>query len=399
MTATLEATTAAVTTTGPQLREALRWATGMRGSPAAGAVRVTVSGGELILAGYDFETVRLADLELQAAGQPATATVLVPAAGLLAAARALPAGKKPVEVMVHDGAQVDLTAEPGTVRAHRITTGTFGTAPGYPNLPPAPGLAGMFDGPAFRAAALRVCVAASGEQQLPWLTAVRMQTDDGQVWMSATDRYQIAIEPVPVQAATAGQWLFPGRELAAFAAISTAGQAYLLGGDGDLVGLTDGTWTVLTRRVTGEPVDVRRFIAQQEHRCPFACQVTVDAPALAALLQAGPVKIKGAVAGGKTLPDITYVDVVTAPGQDGLSLRLEKGEKPWAADVAARVDGGKLVAGWNPAKLAGLLGVLDGPAVIHLAPGDSGRVLNPVKITCPAAPGWTGMLAMVDPSK
>jgi DNA polymerase III sliding clamp (beta) subunit (PCNA family) len=391
MTTTMEATSATVTTTGPQLRKIISFALGLRGSPASGAIRVSVSGAALIVAGYDFETVRLADIDLGAAN-PAPASVLVPGLPLLEAARTMPKGRQPVEVTVRDGEQVDLTAEPGTVRAARITVTTL---PGlaWPALPAAGGLAGIFDGPVFRETAPRVCVAASAEPQLPWLGSVRMQADKDGMWWSATDRYKIAAHLVPWEAQEQGDWLFPGRELAAFAKVCDGSQVYLLTGAG-LVGLTDGAWTVLTRQVTGEPVDVRAFIGDREKRVRYTCTITADAAHLAAVLgQAAKVK----KADPKS-PISPWVDVTAAPGTP-LAMRLVLGETAWTGTADATVEGGKLGAGWNPSYLAAILGVLDGPVTIHLAPGKDGRVTNPVKITCPAQPDWTGMLAMIDPSK
>lgn len=400
MTATLDTATAAVMTTGPQLRTITKWVLGLKGAPAEGAVRVTVAGTELIVVSTDFETVRIADVELDQA-EPGTATVIIPGLALKAAVEALPKGKQPVEVSVQDGVMADITTEPGTTRAHRVSIG-WDCGRGWPDLPATPALATAVDFGVFAEVTRRVAVAACGEPMLPWLGSIRMHGDpDGGLWLTATDRYKIGAEKVACDPACDGDWMFPAREADAWTRVAGGPVAYLLADQGQLVGLTDGTWTVLTKRVTGDPVDVRQWMPAQEVRHPFTAQVTVDAEGLGSLLTGtgGAAKIKGALLGGKTIRETAYVDVAAVPGEQ-LTLTLQRGEQPWGpGHVDAQVDGPKLVAGWDPRYLGAILGVLSGPVVIRLAPGDDGRVLNPARITCEACPGWTGWLAMIDPSK
>jgi DNA polymerase III beta subunit, central domain len=390
---------AAVLTTGPQLRKAVRWVTGLP-VLACGAVRVIVAGNDLILSATDFETTRLVWLELAASGAPEVAQVLVPGRLLTEIAAAMPAG--PVEVSVTGGVQVDLTGDPGGEGANRVSVVPDQGYDSYPAQPALPGPAGQGDMAALAAAVARVAVAADDGRTapVPWLSAIRMQTGAEGLLMGATDRYKIAAELLPW---TGGQdtadVLFPAVQVKAFCRAADGQAAYLYADTGPLVALTDGTWTVITRRVVADPVDVHGYITGQERKHRFAGQITVDARTLATVLKE-PARIKGALAEGRTLPAITYLDVATTAGQDGLTLTLCRGEKPWTATCDAATDCGQVTAGWNPAYLASILGVLDGDVVIHLAaPGKDGRLLKPVKITCQASPGWTGMLAMCDPSK
>ena len=108
---------ATITTSVRSIRAAARVA---RAGP--GDVRVSVTGGSLVLACYDGDTCLLAGIPDPAADPAASASVLVPAGHLASAIDALPA-RAPVEVTVHDGDKVDLVTGGGTTRAQRISVG------------------------------------------------------------------------------------------------------------------------------------------------------------------------------------------------------------------------------------------------------------------------------------
>jgi hypothetical protein len=115
---------ATVTITVGELRKAARWARPGLGNPlpVLGDVRVSVTGGQLVLAVFDGETLLMAAVPGAAADPGRPAAVLVPAGHLAAAVEVLPA-KGPVEVTVHDGDKVDLVTGGGTTRAQRISVG------------------------------------------------------------------------------------------------------------------------------------------------------------------------------------------------------------------------------------------------------------------------------------
>ena len=115
---------ATVTITAGEFRKAARWARPDPGTtlPARGDVRVSVTGGRLVLAVFDGDTCLLAGVLDPAADPARPASVLIPAGHLAAAIDALPP-RAPVEVTVHDGDKVDLVTGGGTTWAQRISVG------------------------------------------------------------------------------------------------------------------------------------------------------------------------------------------------------------------------------------------------------------------------------------
>jgi DNA polymerase III sliding clamp (beta) subunit (PCNA family) len=389
--------TAGVTITAAELRKAIGWVKPSKGwAPGTvfTGVRVTVSGGRLILAYYDQETALAADLEA-----PATvggvASVVVDWAQLRETVMAHPPGKTPIEIMVHDQDQVDVTAG-----KHRVSVEAIDTAWQYPQLPAPPPPVGALPGPGFRDVLGRVAPMASDKPELPWLGAVRMRATRDGLDLTATDRYRIGAEEVPwLDPVTAdADVLFPAGLAARFSKVSDGPAVFLFVGavqgpkalsGPDAAALSDGTWTVITRPPYGDPIDIRKYLAGKDTG-GYAAALTVDAAALAALL-AGPAKVKVAE-GAQT----TFVDLLAVPGEK-VTMRLECGVTQWSGEIDAELAGEKLVAGFNPAYLASMMACLDGPAVIQLTANDSGRVLTPAKVTGQSAPGWTGMVVPVKP--
>lgn len=380
----------ALMTTGVELRKAVRWVQpGVhRGAEVLGAVRVTVAAGRLIFSSFDCETIRMADLTLGDDTGP-VASVLVDGAALANLAAAAADGRKPVEVAITGSTQVDVTSEPGTDRAGRLTLAACDPA-GYPAIPALPGLAAILDPALFRAAVTRVGGLVSKERELPWLQSVRIQARTDAVTFGATDRYRMGVEHVPATVMADADVLFPGRLADAFTRVTDGPQVYLLADGLGLAGLTDGTWTVITRMVQAEPINLEKYLASQPEP---EVTLTVGAAILAALLNSA-AAVQPAKKG-----ELAWVDITAVPGK-GLDMTLHHGATAWTGKLdAVTHDGPELVAAYKPAMLASMLAVLDGDVVIHLTPGPDGRVLKGAVITAGSAPGFTGAVGGVDPSK
>lgn len=364
----------AVMTTPAELRKAIRWVRpGRCPLPVLRAVQVQVTGNRLILTCFDYETVSTVDLDL-ACAHPGQGTVLADGDQLAGLVGALPSkGSPPVEVAVHDG-QVDLTVSPGTVNAARLTVAGIDPA-AYPALPALPPAVGLVPGDAFRAALRRVMAAASTDDTLPSCCAVRLHAEPGRLGLTATDRYRIGLDEVPwTTQVREGSWNLPRVQADRFAKVST-GPDVILFGDTQLAGLTDGTWTLITRPTASEPIDVRRYV---KSRAGFDAEITADPQALAAGLR----------------------QAAKACDKDHEHVRID-------ADKVLRLAVGGytgVVAGqasrplWmmvNPVYLASLLDGLSGEVTIRCVAGKDGRAVKPVTITGGSAPDFTGMLALV----
>lgn len=95
--------------------------------------------------------------------------------------------------------QVTLTLEESkvvlTCKSSRFTLATMPVEE-YPELPAQPELAGTVDGSAFARAVSQVITAASRDDTLPILTAVKLELEGDRITFLATDRYRLAMREI-----------------------------------------------------------------------------------------------------------------------------------------------------------------------------------------------------------
>lgn len=134
--------------------------------------------------------------------------VLVPGRLLAEIVRALPA--QPVDLRL-EGSRVVLTC--GTAR---FTLPTM-QVEDYPALPDMPSAAGTVDSSTFADAVAAVALAAGRDDTLPVLTGVRVEIEDQELTLAATDRYRLAVRTLPWKPDQSGlstTALVPARTLA-----------------------------------------------------------------------------------------------------------------------------------------------------------------------------------------
>lgn len=397
---------AAVMTTGAQLRKLIGWArpAARPALPILGAVRVTVTGTRLILATFDYETARVADTEGTPAAEPgpAAASALVPGNALAGMIRALPSGKTPVEVAVRDSEGVDLTAQPLTTRAARLTVPALDDPAGYPPLPGLPPARGTISGDVFRGAAARLTLAASDDDTLPVIGCVHL-TFGNRLAADATDRYVLVAEDLdwtPAHAKNPPREVnVPATAVAAFAK-AAAGDLVFVFADAEHAAFTDGSCTMITRTVPGDYPRVRQFIKPDSD---YPSAATADAAELAAALadaagvldaavkthkqRCGDCKPATLCPQGSALAKLpALIDV----GPAGLTVRAHTLTRP----VAAQVDAEECTLRFNPRFLTTVTGAGPGPVAIRwLSP------VKPARVTLPGVPGYQAVIMPVRDAK
>lgn len=151
----------------------------------AGVKLAAVADGGLTITGFDYErsTVLSVPANVTTPGE-----AVVPGRLLADIAKTLPA--KPVELSL-DADRVTIVC--GSARY------TLNTLPldEYPALPVTPAESGTISGPLLAAAVAQVAPAAARDDTLPALTSIRIEADDTQLTLSATDRYRVAVRRVP----------------------------------------------------------------------------------------------------------------------------------------------------------------------------------------------------------
>jgi DNA polymerase-3 subunit beta len=150
--------------------------------PVLAGVRIEAdASGVLHLSSFDYEVSARSEI---AAEVSEPGIVLVSGRLLAEISRALPA--KPVDVVL-EGTKVTVTCG-----ASRFTLLTM-PVEDYPALPAMPEISGSIDGDQLTQAVAQVTVAASRDDTLPLLTAVRVEIEGEKITLLATDRYRLAL--------------------------------------------------------------------------------------------------------------------------------------------------------------------------------------------------------------
>ncbi|GAA1257596.1 DNA polymerase III subunit beta [Sphaerisporangium rubeum] len=209
------------------LADAVAWcARSLPGRPAVpvlSGIMLEASDGGVTLSVFDYDVSARAFVEADVA-EPGTA--VIPGRVLAEITKSLPG--EPVEIVTAGGEAV-LTC--GSTEFGLLTL----PVDDFPTLPAMPPAAGSVGGGVFAAAVGQVAVAASRDNSLPMLTGVRVDVDDVDVSLAATDRYRIAARDFLWHPETSGQRLsamVPARVIADVARSLRAGEVTVGFGDG-----------------------------------------------------------------------------------------------------------------------------------------------------------------------
>jgi DNA polymerase-3 subunit beta len=181
--------------------------------PVLSGLRLDAAEG-LTLSCFDYELAATTRLPADIA-EPGSA--LVPGRLLAEITRSLPG--QPAEFR-SDGDEVTLTCGSAEFALVSLPTAE------YPELPPAPPLAGTVDGGDLAAALAQVLPATSRDDTLPMLTGVCLDIRGDVVTLAATDRYRLAVRDLhwaPAQPGMRAVALVPGRTLADAARVMVPG--------------------------------------------------------------------------------------------------------------------------------------------------------------------------------
>jgi DNA polymerase-3 subunit beta len=296
--------------------------------------------GSLRLSSFDYEVSARVEVPAEVA-DPGTALV----SGRLLAdiSKALP--NKPVDFGT-DGSKVALTC--GSSRFNLLTM----PVEEYPSLPAMPDASGTVAADVFTQSAAQVAVAASRDETLPILTAIRMEIDGEALTLMATDRYRLAVRVLP--------WRPSGSDLSSVALVRarTLGDvAKTLAGAGDvvlalsasggseLIGFEAGGRRTTSLLIDGDYPKVRSLFPEK-----FAAHAVVQAQGL---IEA--VRRVALVAERNTPVRLAFTDGI-------VTLEAGAGEEAQASEaVEATLEGPEITIAFNPQFLLDGLGALTHP--------------------------------------
>ncbi|WP_028475924.1 DNA polymerase III subunit beta [Nocardia sp. CNY236] len=229
---------------------------------------VPVLGGVLLVAGEDGLTVSGFDYEVSAqirvaAEVAGSGRVLVSGRLLADITKAL--SNKPVDVSV-DGTRVLITC--GSAKFSLPTM----PVEDYPQLPEVPQQTGELTVDVFAEAVSQVAVAAGRDDTLPMLTGIRVEIQDTEMVLAATDRFRLAIRHIewqPTRPGTEISVLIPARTLSEAAKTLGSSDAPVqlsLGADGGadgLLGIVNAGRRTTTRLLDAEFPKFRQLLPKE----------------------------------------------------------------------------------------------------------------------------------------
>jgi DNA polymerase-3 subunit beta len=212
--------------------------------------------GVLTLSSFDYETSARLEIEADILEE---GTILVPGKLLSEVVRSFPAGA--TITAETEGSKVQLTC-----RSSRFALATMPSAE-YPNLPVLPEISGTVDGAQFSTAVSQMTVAASKDDTLPILTAVRVEFEEDKITFLATDRYRLAMRELPWRPATPGvstSALVKARTLDAVAkSLSQSGDLSIaLKDDGDMIGFESSSRRTTSLLIDGDYPKIRSLFPE-----------------------------------------------------------------------------------------------------------------------------------------
>jgi len=305
--------------------------------PVLAGVRVVVdAGGTVTLSSFDYEVAARSEFaaDVESAGE-----ALVSGRLLREIANALP--HKPVQFVL-DGTKVSVTCG-----ASRFTLATM-PVDQYPNLPELPERTGVVDGAALQQAVSQVTSAASRDETLPILTAVRMEIEGSTISLLATDRYRLALRELtwkPAKSDVSTVALVRAKTISDTAKALGAGDVDLSLGEGtgvDLIGFSAGGLVTTSQLMDGDYPPVRRLFRDENPvTAVVRTQDLIDATRRVALVAERNSSVRLAFAEGEVVLDAGQSDDAQA------SEALE-----------ATLDGDDITVAFNPQYLLDGLGAL-----------------------------------------
>ncbi|GAB3557337.1 DNA polymerase-3 subunit beta [Actinopolyspora lacussalsi] len=238
--------------------------------PVLGGMLLDADEGKLTISGFDYEVSAQVgvDAEVETGGR-----TLVSGRLLADITKALP--QRPVEITV-DGSRVSITCG-----SSRFSLPTM-PVEDYPQLPRMPELAGSVQGDSFSSAVAQVAVAAGKDETLPMLTGVRIEINNDQLTLVATDRFRLAMRELtwqPTESVEDTEVLVPARTLSESAktlgGAGTTVELSLASSDG-LLGLSGTTRRSTTRLLDAEFPPYRKLLPDE-----YSTSAVVDVGTLA----------------------------------------------------------------------------------------------------------------------
>ncbi len=310
-------------------------------SPILAGVRISARDEELTLSSFDYEVSANSRIE---ASVEESGEVLVSGKLLADISKALPA--RPVTVEL-DGQKVNLTCGSSHF--------TLAVMPldEYPQLPSQPPVAGNVDSQVLAQAVSQVSIAASRDDTLPLLTAVRMEFEGDRMTLLATDRYRLAMRELswdPANPQVSDVALVKARILQDVAKSMTSGAKVEIGlsresqpGAASLIGFNAQGRRTTSTLMDGDYPPVRRLFPEST-----LIQAVADHHVL---LEA--VKRVSLVAERKTSVRLAFTD-----GQ--LVLEAGQGDNAQASEaIEAQLNGEDISTAFNPQYLIDGLSVID----------------------------------------
>jgi DNA polymerase III subunit beta len=309
-------------------------------APVLAGMRLQAST-ELTLSTFDYEVSAQATIPVTV-DDPGTA--LVSGRLLAEIVRSLPA--KPVDLAT-DGARA--TVQCGSAKF----TLTLLPAEEYPTLPDMPEVTGTVGADTFASAIGQVAIAAGKDDTLPALTGIRVEINDDELTLIATDRYRLAIRELRWNP-TAGRLntavLIPARVLGDTARALTSGAEVSIalaaaeGNPGEgIIGFEGGGRRTTTRLLSGEYPRVQQLL-------PAEYSAVAELPAAPF---ADAVKRVALVAERNTPIRLTF-------SASEVLLEAGTGDEAQASEaIGASFDGDEMQIAFNPQYLLDGIGAVD----------------------------------------
>lgn len=297
--------------------------------------------GDLRISAFDYDVSARADVDA-AVAEPGQ--VLLPGRVLAEIVRSLP------------GEVVDITTS-GSEAVLTCGSAEFGLltmpADDFPTLPPMPPKVGAVGGALFASAVAQVAVAASRDNTLPMLTAIRVDTDGVNMTMAATDRYRIAARDFlwhPEGEATTHGAMIPAKVLVDVAKSLRVGEVSVCLG-GNVAGFESAGKSTTVRLLDDQFIDYRsRLSGDWGIRATVDVQPFLEAIRRVALVSGAHSAVRLSFSQGQVL--------IQAAGDE-----IGRGAEVMGADL----DGDDILIAFQPHfLLEGLAGVETEQAVIHL---------------------------------
>ena len=305
--------------------------------PVLAGVRVVAdSAGTVTLSSFDYEVAAKGEF---AADVEAGGEALVSGRLLREIANALP--HKMVQFVL-DGTKVSVTCG-----ASRFTLATM-PVDQYPSLPELPERTGVIDGALLQQAVSQVTSAASRDETLPILTAIRVEIEGSRMSLLATDRYRLALRELewkPAKSDVSTVALVRAKTLSDTAKALGSGDVDLSLGEGtgvDLIGFSAGGLVTTSQLMDGDYPPVRRLFRDENPiTAVVRTQDLIDATRRVALVAERNSSVRLAFAEGEVVLDAGQSDDAQA------SEALE-----------ATVNGDAITVAFNPQYLLDGLGAL-----------------------------------------